>query len=694
MSPNELYQFILCLITFVMLTSLFTALVVWIVRLKCKLIDSGVNDEKIKDEYIKSQAKKQSIIGKIFDKFVLVLCCTIFLVAFSFSLIVSANEGKVTTNMPSLNVVKSSSMSYINAKHKYLKEGQVGGQMQMFDLVLIGKLPKEKDLKVNDIVVYEVDGVMIIHRIVAIEEPNDKHTVRHFLLHGDANQTADVFPVLYSQMKGIYTGTRVPLVGSFIMFMQSPSGYLCILLMIFAIVAVPVAENNIKKRTNARLMFMGLIKAEQSEESSTQEQIAVTGTENADTYGVFDAFGESKSFEEKLNDADDKLKSYYRQIVSTLYTIERIRCVRGFKGETYRAGNNCVCKLTIRGKTLNVYLGLNPKDFENTKYIYQDVSDVAAYKNYAMRVKLTSDRQVRWAQELIQKIVEQKGLTIAPAPVVNLSELFKNFNKGKTFEQKLNSADLVVKNRYLEISNLLNSIDKVRVTRGKNGETYRVKNTPICKITIRGKTLNVYLGLNPKDYENTKYIYKDVSDSATYKNYSMRMRITSDRQERWVKELINKIIEQNGFVINQVKKEQTFNFADKGFVKKKDVRSFKQKLSDAPQKAKDYYSIIEEKIKELENYRVIDGKARTFKSKNVPIARLSVRGKTLNAYLGLDPKEFENSKYIFTDVSLVKKYSNYPMRIKLTSDRQARWTKELIDILMEKNALEKGERND
>ena len=37
---------------------------------------------------------------------------------------------------------------------------------------------------------------------------------------------------------------------------------------------------------------------------------------------------------------------------------------------------------------------------------------------------------------------------------------------------------------------------------------------------------------------------------------------------------------------------------------------------------------------------------------------------------------------IFTDVSNVKKYANYPMRVKVSSERQVKWVKELISQVL------------
>ena len=70
-----------------------------------------------------------------------------------------------------------------------------------------------------------------------------------------------------------------------------------------------------------------------------------------------------------------------------------------------------------------------------------------------------------------------------------------------------------------------------------------------------------------------------------------------------------------------------------------------------------------------------------------------VRGKTLNVYLALNPAEFAESKYIFTDASNTKRFNNYPMRVKVSSNRQLRWVKELIALIFA-NAKQGGSENE
>lgn len=101
----------------------------------------------------------------------------------------------------------------------------------------------------------------MIHRIIGIEEPNADHpNERYFLLKGDNNEIADRFPVRYEQMKGIYKGQRIPFLGSFVSFMQSPAGYLCVLLVIFGTIAAPLIEKKLQKEKELRLILIGVIK--------------------------------------------------------------------------------------------------------------------------------------------------------------------------------------------------------------------------------------------------------------------------------------------------------------------------------------------------------------------------------------------------------------------------------------------------
>ena len=96
-----------------------------------------------------------------------------------------------------------------------------------------------------------------MHRIVGIEEPNESHpNERYFLLQGDAVHYPDSFPVRYSQMKSIYKGKRIPNVGSFVFFMQSPAGIICLILIIASMILMPIADGIISKKEYERVVVL------------------------------------------------------------------------------------------------------------------------------------------------------------------------------------------------------------------------------------------------------------------------------------------------------------------------------------------------------------------------------------------------------------------------------------------------------
>lgn len=259
MKPYEIYTLIICSIVYVGLTALFTALIVCLLRLTVRLIRSGAEDEKIFAEYKKAQKKKKkkNNAGRFLEGCFTGLVCAIMFFAFGFSVYTHYVSDNVTSKIPTYRVVLSGSMSKKYEKNKYLFENNLNDQFSQFDLILTHELPAEKDLKLFDIVVYEVDDSLVIHRIVGIEEPNEKHpNERYFRLQGDNVHIADKFPVKYSQMKAIYKGQRIPHVGSFIAFLQSPAGYMCFILVFLGVIFIPLMDKKIEKEKSKRLRFV------------------------------------------------------------------------------------------------------------------------------------------------------------------------------------------------------------------------------------------------------------------------------------------------------------------------------------------------------------------------------------------------------------------------------------------------------
>ena len=280
MSGYELYVFFLCLTVFALLTMLFSAMLYYIVKTTLKTIRHGLEDERIIKEYEKQKQEKP--IVRIICKCFCAIVLAVALVAVCLSVGIQVSSDRAVGDIPTPKVVLSSSMAYKNDRNTYLKENGLNDQFDRFDLILTRELPGEFELELYDIVVYDYYGTLIIHRIIGIEEPNEQHPDhRQFLLRGDANWYSDDYPVTYEQMLAIYRGEKIPYVGSFFAFMQSPAGYLCILLVVFAMIATPVAEKKFATAKLERLKEIGYIEEPVPEEESTTEDELAAEEESA-----------------------------------------------------------------------------------------------------------------------------------------------------------------------------------------------------------------------------------------------------------------------------------------------------------------------------------------------------------------------------------------------------------------------------
>ncbi len=257
MSDYKEYSLFLCIFVFVILVAFFGVLLTLIMKSAKKLIAYGDQDEEILKEFRKSLNHSKKRANSVMAYIVNITLGVVFLVIFVFAMCINSQDVSISNTVPTLRVVQSSSMATRFFKNEYLEENDLNDQFAMHDVVLTYKMPDEFDLELYDIVVYDMDGVLLIHRIVEIEEPNADHPdCRHFRLQGDAVEYPDRFPVLYEQMRGIYRGENIPFLGSFVAFLQSFAGWLCMGLLIGTMFLSPALDKYLENRRAERLAVL------------------------------------------------------------------------------------------------------------------------------------------------------------------------------------------------------------------------------------------------------------------------------------------------------------------------------------------------------------------------------------------------------------------------------------------------------
>lgn len=120
----------------------------------------------------------------------------------------------------------------------------------------------------------------------------------------------------------------------------------------------------------------------------------------------------------------------------------------------------------------------------------------------------------------------------------------------KSFEAKLIQGTDDAKRYYSELKNCLLSYgvksNLVKSRMSWKWEAFRYGRKTLARLRLRGKTVSVVLALNPDDYKDTKYLVESVADIACYADTPALCRIKSERRLKYTKELIAKMMQDNG----------------------------------------------------------------------------------------------------------------------------------------------------
>ena len=115
------------------------------------------------------------------------------------------------------------------------------------------------------------------------------------------------------------------------------------------------------------------------------------------------------SFESKLMMASEETKEFYRTIAAYVRS-HGVKISRSWKRERIYFGKKHYATLVFKGTRLAVAFALDPKEYEETKYKAQDVSGIKKFAATPMLMKLTSQRRLKYAKELLAKMFAESGI--------------------------------------------------------------------------------------------------------------------------------------------------------------------------------------------------------------------------------------------------------------------------------------------
>jgi hypothetical protein len=135
--------------------------------------------------------------------------------------------------------------------------------------------------------------------------------------------------------------------------------------------------------------------AEEEEERRLREQLAKREVE----------IRYRRSFLSRLIQTEDIIKDYYNEIKNELLSYKGVKARTSWSKESFKRGRIHIAKMDVKGKTLYLYLAINPAELDGTKYIISE-----AKGDCPTLLKIKGERKKKQAIELIASLMEKQGI--------------------------------------------------------------------------------------------------------------------------------------------------------------------------------------------------------------------------------------------------------------------------------------------
>lgn len=132
------------------------------------------------------------------------------------------------------------------------------------------------------------------------------------------------------------------------------------------------------------------------------------------------------SFTAKLVMAGENIKSYYADIATELLKYETVTAKTSWSGIYFQAGRERVAFISISGKTIYLYLAIDPDSRASGRFKAMNVSSVKKYAKTPSLFRIRGEGAKNHAIEMIAQAARQQGLKEKTAIVPLTAENFKS----------------------------------------------------------------------------------------------------------------------------------------------------------------------------------------------------------------------------------------------------------------------------
>lgn len=154
-------------------------------------------------------------------------------------------------------------------------------------------------------------------------------------------------------------------------------------------------------------------------EEEVAESAADDDAEEAPTYVTegHEQVRYNRSFTAKVCQLPNETKEWYSELKNELLAYDRVKERMSWARESFRVGRLTVARLAIRGKTLCLLMAVEPVSYNGTKYVVEDVSDIATTADTPTMYRIKSARRLKYAKEMITGMMKELQTYKQPAYV-------------------------------------------------------------------------------------------------------------------------------------------------------------------------------------------------------------------------------------------------------------------------------------
>ena len=123
----------------------------------------------------------------------------------------------------------------------------------------------------------------------------------------------------------------------------------------------------------------------------------------------------SRSFISNVIQGDETMKEYYSELKNHILSYEGVKSRLSWKFDSYNRGRDQLFKIKIRGKTICIYLALDPNNYDVSKYHHESI-DAKIFEDVPMLFKIKSGLGLRKAKQLVDDTMARFEIPQAEKP--------------------------------------------------------------------------------------------------------------------------------------------------------------------------------------------------------------------------------------------------------------------------------------